>query len=207
MIKLYGLRMSNYYSLTKAVLIEKGLEFEEIKAPPSQKDDYLERSPMGKMPSMDVDGVYLSESLAIINYLEKVQPEPALLPADPIKSAKAVELALHIKLDVELAARRLLPAALFGATASDELIETTRSEVLRGMKAVSQLIVCGPYAAGDSFTLADMYTFYSMGAASSISKKMFDLELLEDYPQINDLLSMLAERPSIARVTAEAAKK
>ena len=104
MIKLYGLRMSNYYSLTKAVLIEKGLAFEEIKAPPSQKDDYLERSPMGKMPSVDIDGVYLSESLAIINYLERIQPEPALLPADPIKSAKSVELALHIKLDVELAA-------------------------------------------------------------------------------------------------------
>jgi hypothetical protein len=40
-IKLYGLRMSNYYSLTKALLIEKGLEFEEVKAPPSQKEDYL----------------------------------------------------------------------------------------------------------------------------------------------------------------------
>ena len=153
MIKLYGLRMSNYYSLTKAVLIEKGLEFEEIKAPPSQKDDYLERSPMGKMPSIDVDGVYLSESLAIINYLEKIQPEPALLPADPIKSAKAVELALHIKLDVELAARRLLPAALFGATASEELIETTRSEVLRGMKAVSQLMVCDPSVSYTHLTL------------------------------------------------------
>ena len=46
-----------------------------------------------------------------------------------------------------------------------------------------------------------------MGAASSISKKMCDLELLEDYPQISDLLAMLAERPSIAQVTAEAAKK
>jgi glutathione S-transferase len=34
MIKLYGLKMSNYYSLTKALLIEKGLEFEEMKAPP-----------------------------------------------------------------------------------------------------------------------------------------------------------------------------
>ena len=33
MIKLYGLRMSNYYSLVKAVLIEKGLDFEEVKAP------------------------------------------------------------------------------------------------------------------------------------------------------------------------------
>ena len=30
MIQLYGLRLSNYYSLTKALLIEKGLEFEEV---------------------------------------------------------------------------------------------------------------------------------------------------------------------------------
>jgi glutathione S-transferase len=55
--------MSNYYSLTKAVLIEKGLDFEEIKAPPSQKDDYLARSPMGKMPSVEIDGTFISESL------------------------------------------------------------------------------------------------------------------------------------------------
>ena len=68
MIQLYGLRMSNYYSLVKAALIEKGLEFEEVKAPPTQKDDNLARTPMGKMPSIGVNGQYLSESLAIINY-------------------------------------------------------------------------------------------------------------------------------------------
>ena len=67
MIKLYGLRMSNYYSLVKAVLIEKGLDFEEVKAPPTQKEDNLARSPMGKMPSIEVDGQYMSESLAIIS--------------------------------------------------------------------------------------------------------------------------------------------
>ena len=44
MIKLYGLRISNYYSLTKALLIEKGLEFEEVKAPPAQSEEYLQRS-------------------------------------------------------------------------------------------------------------------------------------------------------------------
>ena len=47
MIQLYGLRMSNYYSLTKALLIEKGVEFEEVKAPPTQDEDNLTRSPMG----------------------------------------------------------------------------------------------------------------------------------------------------------------
>lgn len=207
MIKLYGLRMSNYYSLVKAVMIEKGLEFEEVKAPPTQKEDNLARTPMGKMPSIEVDGVFLSESMAIVNYLEQIQPEPSLLPADPIEAAKAVELALHIKLNVELAARRLLPAAMFGGTASEELIESTRQEVLRGMQAVSQLLVCKPYAAGDTFTIADMYLNYSMGLATTISKKMFDHDLLADHPQISGLLEMLAERPSIARVTAEAAAK
>ncbi|NCF43408.1 MAG: glutathione S-transferase [Proteobacteria bacterium] len=207
MIKLYGLRMSNYYSLTKAVLIEKGLDFEEIKAPPSQKDDYLARSPMGKMPSIEVNGTYISESLAIVRYTEQIQPEPALLPADPVAAAKALELVMHVKLDVELAARRLLPAAMFGATASEELIDTTHKEVVRGMQAVAALMVCKPYAAGDTFTLADLYTYYSMGAAASISEKMFGIDMLADYPQIRDLLAMLAERPSIARVTEEAAKK
>ena len=206
MIKLYGLRMSNYYSLVKAAMIEKGLDFEEVKAPPTQKEDNLARSPMGKMPSIEIDGQYISESLAIVSYLERAYPETSLLPADPLEAAKALELTLHIKLDVELAARRLLPAAMFGGSASNELIETTRQEVNRGMQAVSQLMVCKPYAAGAEFGLADLYTYYSMGLASAIGQKMFGTELLADYPQISELMGTLATRPSIAQVTAEAAK-
>ena len=206
MIKLYGLRMSNYYSLVKAAMIEKGLDFEEIKAPPTQKEDNLARSPMGKMPSIEIDGQYISESLAIVSYLERAYPETSLLPADPLEAAKALALTLHLQLDVELAARRLLPAAMFGGSASDELIETTRQEVNRGMQAVSQLMVCKPYAAGEEFGLADLYTYYSMGLASAIGQKMFGTELLADYPQISELMGTLAARPSIAQVTAEAAK-
>ena len=88
MIKLYGLKMSNYYSLTKALLIEKGLEFEEVKAPPTQKPDNLARSPMGKMPSIEVDGVFMSESLAIATYLEKLSPGNPMLPADPLAAGR-----------------------------------------------------------------------------------------------------------------------
>ena len=46
MIKLYGLKMSNYYSLTKALLIEKSVEFEEVKRPPSQEEDFLAANPV-----------------------------------------------------------------------------------------------------------------------------------------------------------------
>jgi glutathione S-transferase len=205
MIKLYGLRMSNYYSLTKAMLIEKGVEFEEIKAPPSQSDEYLERSPMGKMPSIEVDGRYLSESLAIFHYLEQIQPEPPLLPSGPFEAAKALELACHIKLDVELVARRCLPELLFNKPVSEETKEQVRADLAKGIKAVSRLAVCDPYAAGKDFSIADLYLFYGFSLAGMLADKVVGVQLLADEPKLAEVIGRLAERPSIARVSAEMA--
>ena len=202
MIKLYGLTMSNYYSLIKALLIEKGLEFEEVKAPPTQDEDNLARSPMGKMPSIGVDGGYMSESLAIATYLERLQPQPALLPPDPFTAGKVMELTCHIKLDVELVARRCLPEAFFGQTVSEETKAATEQDLKRGMRAVDRLLVCEPYAAGSELTLADFYTFYSFGLANAISQKMFSLDLLDGRPALSELMARLAELPSIAAVEA-----
>ena len=205
MIKLYGLRMSNYYSLTKALLIEKGLDFEEVKAPPSQDEDYLARSPMGKMPSIEVDGRFLSESLAIFHYLENLAPEPALLPADPFEAAKVMELCCHLKLDIELVARRCLPEALFNKPVSDETKKQVKADLAKGVKAVDRLLVAAPFAAGAEFTIADLYVHYCYGLANMLSQSVVGVNLVEDNPRMADLLKRLAERPSIARVTAEAA--
>lgn len=205
MIKLHGLRMSNYYSLTKAMLIEKDLEFEEVKAPPSQDEDYLQRSPMGKMPSIEVDGRFMSESLAIFTYAERLQPEPALLPSDPFAAGKVMELVCHIKLDIELVARRCLPELLFGKPVSDETKKQVAADLDKGMKAVTRLYRCDPYAAGPDFSLADLYTFYSFGLGGALAKKVVGIDLLDGRPQISELIERLAERPSIARVSAEAA--
>lgn len=205
MIKLYGLRMSNYYSLIKALLIEKGAAFEEVKAPPTQKEDNLVRSPMGKMPSIEVDGRYLSESLAIASYLDRVHPQPALLPSDPFAAAKVVELVCHLTLDVELVARRCLPEAFFGQAVSDETKASTKQDLAKGMRAVARLMVCDPYAAGPDITLADYYTFYTFGLAGGIVQKIFGQDLLAEHANIQALMGRLAAHPSIARVEAEKA--
>ena len=205
MIKLYGMRMSNYYSLTKALLIEKGLDFEEVNAPPSQDESYLVRSPMGKMPSIEVDGQYLSESLAIFHYLEALRPEPALLPRDPWAAAKAIEFACHVKLDVELVARRCLPEMLFGKPVSEETKSQVRADLAKGTKAVARLFVGKPYAVGSEFTIADLYLFYGYGLAGMLAQKVVDVDVLEGQPEIAGLIAELAKRPSIARVTTEAA--
>ena len=207
MIKLYGLRMSNYYSLTKALLLEKGLDFEEIKAPPAQDEDYLKRSPMGKMPSIEVDGQFMSESLAIFQYLEQLQPEPSLLPGDPWAAGKVMEFVLHIKLDIELVARRCLPEILLKQPVSDETKEQVKADLARGIKAVSRLAHCKPYAMGSEFTIADLYVFYGYGLAGSLAKAVVGVDLLDGQPEMAELIGRLAERPSIAKVTAEAKPK
>ena len=203
MIKLYGLKMSNYYSLTKALLIEKSVEFEEVKRPPSQEEDFLAMSPMGKMPAIEADGVFLSESLAIAQYLEAIQPAPALLPSDPMMSAKVMELCCHIKLDVELVSRRCLPEAFFGQTVSQETKDSARLDLEKGMSAVARLFDGSPYAAGSELTLADFYTFYCFGLSSGIAKAIWDINLLENHANIAAVMTKMAEHASVARVEAE----
>ncbi|MBT4590819.1 glutathione S-transferase family protein [Pseudomonadales bacterium] len=207
MIKLYGLRMSNYYSLTKALLIEKALDFEEVKKAPSQKEDFLMLSPMGKMPAIEVDGVYLSESIAIAGYLERLQPQPALLPNDALHAAKVMELVCHLKLDVELVARRLLPEVLFKQPVSEETKVAVKADLAKGMKAVERLFVGAPYAAGDQLTLADFYTFYCFGLSSGMVKAIYDEDLLDGYPAIQNVLALMAEHPSVKRVETEKSAK
>lgn len=204
MLKLHGISLSNYTNLAKAALIEKGVEFEEVREPPSQSGEFLARSPMGRVPALGTPEGYFSESWAIVDYLERVKPEPALLPAEPFARAKTVELCRHIELNVELVARRCLPAAFFGATASEDKRAETRDDLARGVAGVRRLMVCDPYAAGGEFTAADLYAFFSFGLSGQIARKMFDVDILADAPEIAALLARLAERESIARVTAEA---
>lgn len=206
MIKLYGLKMSNYYSLGKALMIEKEVEFEEVKTPPSQNEDFLSKSPMGKMPAIEVDGVFLSESMAIAQYVEEVGEGDSLFPEDAMEAAKVTELILHIKLDVELVARRCLPEAFFGQTVSDETKESTRADLEKGMKAVARLFEA-PTVGGDTPNLADFYTFYSFGLASGIAKSIWNIDLLEGYPQIAAVMTKMAQHPSVARVEAEKSVK
>ncbi len=205
MIQLYGLKMSNYYSLVKALLVEKGVDFEEVKAPPTQEEDNLARTPMGKMPSIGVDGQYMSESLAIAGYLDRLQPEPALLPNDPFAAGKVIELVCHMKLDVELVARRCLPEAFFGQTVSDETKSATEKDLAKGMAALDRLYVGAPYAAGAELSLADFYTYFSFGLASGIAQKMFNIDLLENHPKIQGVMALMDEHPSVQRVEAEKA--
>jgi glutathione S-transferase len=202
MLKLHGMSRSNYFNLTRACFIHKDIPFEEVRAVPSQETDYLSRSPMGKVPCLETDQGFISETLAIAEYLDALKPEQPLLPADPWARAKALELLRHVELDIELVARRCLPAAFFGAEASDELQTSTRRELARGVSAVARLFVCDPYATGSEFTLADLYTYYSFGLASAIVQTLWEEDLLAGLPEVRSLMARLAEESPVRETEA-----
>jgi maleylacetoacetate isomerase/maleylpyruvate isomerase len=62
--------------------------------------DYLALNPAGLVPTLEVNGRRISQSLAIIDYLDAIHPEPRLIPADPEERARALEIAMTIACDI-----------------------------------------------------------------------------------------------------------
>lgn len=201
MLKLSGFHVSNYHNKVRLALLEKGIAFEEdANCRPSQKDEWLARSPMGKVPVIEVDGTALAESQAICEYLEDAYPQVPLYPKDPLARAKVRELIAVIELHMELVARRLYGALYFGGQVSEETKKEVERDLAKGVRAFSKLVKFDPYIAGKEFTLADCVAFVSLPLISMTSKLAFGKDALESVPQLKPYLKMLGERPHFRKV-------
>ena len=201
MLKLYGFRISNYHNKVRLALLEKGIAHEEDpNCRPSQKEDWLARSPMGKVPILEVDGAILSESAVICEYLEDAFPQKPLLPKDPIARARVRELVAHMELHVELVARRLYGAVFFGGKASDETREQVQKDLARGIRTLQRLAKFDPFIAGRDLTLADCAAFVHLPIISLATKLAYGNDMLGEIAPLKPYLRMLGERPAFAKV-------
>lgn len=203
MIKLYGFRVSNYYNMLRWAMLEKGIEFEEVHTMPNQDREYLAKSPMGKVPSIEVDGTFLCETVVILDYLEDAFPATPLLPADPLARAKAREIMRVCELYIELSARRHYSHLFFG----DEINETAVAEVKpvmeKGIRALNQLANFDPFITGSEFTFADIIVYQSFIYPANVAQAFYDWDIIADVKGLAESRELISAREHCKIVDAD----
>ncbi|MDH0732425.1 glutathione S-transferase [Pseudomonas sichuanensis] len=203
MLKLHGFAVSNYYNMVKLALLEKGLPFEEVLFFGGQAPQALAVSPRGKVPVLETEHGFLSETGVILDYIEQTQPGKALLPADAFGQAKVRELLREIELYIELPARTCYAEAFFGAAVEPLIKERARADLLAGFATLKRNGKFAPYVAGEQLTIADLMFAFSVDLACLVGKKVLNIDFLEDFPQAKALLRLLGDNPHMARIVAD----
>jgi glutathione S-transferase len=204
MLKLCGFHISNYFNKVRIAMLEKGLAFElDPTCRPSQKDDFLARTPLGKVPFLEVDGEHLVESQVICEYLEDAYPQKPLYPRDPLARARVRELIAIMELHLELVARRLYREVFFGGKISDEVRQSVETDLPKGLRAFRARARFDPYIAGAELTLADCAAAVHLPLVSLSTKLAFGRDALEDLPQVKPYLKRVGERPAFHQVSED----
>ncbi|OWY40917.1 glutathione transferase [Xenophilus sp. AP218F] len=203
MIKLHGVPLSPYYNKVKIALLEKGVNFQEVLTPPSQQEWLLEKSPMGKVPFVEINGHPLSESTVILEWLEDAYPTASLLPPTPNTRARARQLMTMLELYVMTPCMPLVQSVIHGRALTDAEREQARAGIARGIGAAARLAECGPWLAGESFSFADISAASVLPTVARCSQQVLGEDLTLRLEGCADYLRRLGARPSVARTWAE----
>lgn len=196
-MRLYGYFRSSAAYRVRIALALKGLAYDQVPVHllrgEQRQPEYLLKNPQGLVPTLELDdGTLLTQSLAIIEYLDALKPEPRLIPKEPLLAARVRAVALAIACDVHpLGNRRVLDYLDTELKQdSDEIEAWIRHWILAGLEAIEKLIASGPFCFGTSPTLADICLVPQIFNARRFSVP------LEPFPRILAVDAACAELPA-----------
>ena len=163
-ITLYDYWRSSASYRVRIALNLKGLVYEQavvnLLEGEHRSETHRQRSPIGYVPALAIDGHMMTQSLAIIDYLEARFPDPPLMPADPAEAARLRAIAHAIAMDIHpicnLNVTNHHAAAFNGdAAAKDDWMVHFMSRGLLAVEAMADHPATGPFLHGSAPGLAD----------------------------------------------------
>ncbi|MDP4004669.1 glutathione S-transferase family protein [Methylobacterium sp. NEAU K] len=203
----YGTGYSPFVRKVLVSLNEKGVPYEHrpvmFHAPDA---DFQAASPLGKIPAITDGDFKLADSSAILWYVERKHPTPALAPADPQALGRAVwfdkfgDTELFGKLIVPFVERILKPN-MMGKTTDEAAVTQALDKDLPPLFDYLEREISGAFLVGDAFSIADIsiatgfYNFQLAGAEIDAGR----------WPKLAAYVASTLARPSFQ--SAQDAKK
>jgi len=140
----------------------KGLPYEQhdilLLENQQRSPEHLARNPQGLVPALEAEGQVITQSLAIVEWLDARYPEPRLIPADPDARAAAIARALVVAADIHplnnlRVMRRLKEMGIDEAGRND----WTRHWIAEGFAALEAMAGDAPFLGGDAPGVADLF--------------------------------------------------
>jgi len=209
-LKLYTYWRSSAAYRVRIVLALKGLTYEAVprhllRGGGEQRGaEYLATNPQGLIPALEHDGLVVTQSLAICEYLEEVFPEPPLLPAAARDRALVRAMALAVACDVHPLNNLAVQQYLRMELGQDEAAVTrwVHRWIRRGFGALEALVARhsgdGRHAFGSAVTLADVFLVPQMYNARRAGVD------LTPYPRLVAVTDYLEGLPAFAAARPEA---
>ena len=205
-MKLYSYFRSSAAYRARIALNLKGLTYETAPVHLIKDGGYNKRpefravNPQMRVPALVAPtGEVLIQSLAIIEYLDEIHPEPPLLPKDPLGRAQARALAQIIACDIHplnnVAPLRYLKNEMHQEQSAIDA--WYHHWILAGFDALEALVRPGPYAWGTQVTIADIFLVPQVANARRLKVP------LDKFPKIVGIDAACLALPAFDRARPE----
>jgi glutathione S-transferase len=203
-MKLYSMNLSNFATKCRLVVYEKGanVQIAEIPGGNMKSAEYLKINPLGKIPTLDADGMIIPESETINEYLEEKFPNPPLLPKSPEDRARVRTFTRYHDLYLDPPIRALF-AHLNPKSRDEKVVNEKLTEIQARLDQLETMLApAGGFAAGD-YSLADCAlvptTFFYTNMLPGFGAK----PPLEDRPKWAAWWTKVQTRPAVGKVLGE----
>ncbi len=200
-MKLYDFKGAPNPKRVRMYLAEKSIDIARVDvnlvAGETRSPEFLAKNPLGALPVLELDdGTHVTESLAIIEYLEELHPEPPMLGRTPLERLRTRELERIAELGVLLRVAVILwnthPFFARSIPQAEAPALHAKKQLERTLFVLDQRIGESPFVAGAAPSIADCTLYSALWFAHSMG---LDLELAR-WPNLARWHTEFRQRPS-----------